>query len=68
MRTFLKFLFAAIFVCIVTVTVRSGLAVAIWDAWPSYKANPWVRAVETVVTLEYIALSVAVVGYHWELR
>ena len=44
MRTFLKFLFAAIFVCIVTVTVRSGLAVAIWDAWPSYKANPWAVA------------------------
>jgi Protein of unknown function (DUF1475) len=44
MRLFLILLFSAVFVCMVVVTVRSSLAVSLWDAWPSYAANPWAIA------------------------
>jgi hypothetical protein len=44
MKTFLKLLFAAIFVVMVVTTIRTSLAVSLFAAWPSYAANPWAVA------------------------
>lgn len=44
MRTFLKLLFAAIFLCMTAITLRASLAVSLWDIWDSYAANPWAVA------------------------
>ncbi len=44
MRTFLIFLFAAIFAAMTTVTVRASLAIGLFEAWPDYAANPWAVA------------------------
>jgi hypothetical protein len=44
MRTALKFLFAAIFLWMTVLTVRTSLAVSLWRAWDSYAANPWAVA------------------------
>jgi hypothetical protein len=44
MKTFLKLLFGGIFVFMVVMTVRTGLAVSLRSAWPSYAANPWAMA------------------------
>jgi hypothetical protein len=44
MKLFLKLLFGAIFVWMTVLTIRTSLAVSLWDAWPSYAANPWAVA------------------------
>ena len=44
MRLFLKLLFGLIFLWMTVLTVRTGLAVSLWEAWPSYAANPWAIA------------------------
>jgi len=44
MKTFLKLLFGGIFVFMVVMTVRTGIAVSLRSAWPSYAANPWAMA------------------------
>ncbi|MFN0169642.1 MAG: DUF1475 family protein [Bryobacteraceae bacterium] len=44
MKLFLKLLFGAIFVWMTVMTIRTSLAVSLWDAWPSYAANPWAVA------------------------
>lgn len=44
MRLFLKLLFSAIFVCMVVVTVRSSLQIALWNAMDSFAGNPWAVA------------------------
>jgi hypothetical protein len=44
MKLFLKLLFGAIFVWMVVTTVRTSLAVSLWEAWPGYAANPWAVA------------------------
>ena len=44
MKTFLKLLFAAIFVCMTVVTIRTSLAMSLWAAWDNYAANPWAVA------------------------
>ncbi|MBM3740958.1 MAG: DUF1475 domain-containing protein [Acidobacteria bacterium] len=44
MKTVLKLLFAVIFVCMVTLIIRTSLQISIWDAWESYAANPWAVA------------------------
>lgn len=44
MKTFLKLLFGGIFVFMVVMTLRTGLAVSLRSAWPSYAANPWAIA------------------------
>ena len=44
MKLFLKFLFSGIFVFMVVMTIRTGLAVSLSAAWPSYAANPWAMA------------------------
>ena len=46
MKTALKPLFAAIFLWMTILTIRTSLAVSLWSAWDSYAANPW--AVETL--------------------
>jgi hypothetical protein len=43
-RTFLKFLFGAILICMTIVTVHASIAVSLWTAWDSYAANPWAVA------------------------
>ena len=44
MKTALKILFAAIFLCMTILTIRTSLAVSLWNAWDSYAANPWAVA------------------------
>jgi hypothetical protein len=44
MKLFLKLLFGGIFVFMVVMTIRTGLAVSLRTAWPSYAANPWAMA------------------------
>ena len=41
---FLKLLFGGIFVWMTVLTIRTGLSVSLWEAWPSYAANPWAVA------------------------
>jgi len=40
MKTALKLLFAAIFLWMTVLTIRTSLAVSLWSAWDSYGANP----------------------------
>ena len=44
MKTALKILFAAIFLWMTILTVRTSLAVSLWSAWDSFAANPWAVA------------------------
>ncbi len=44
MKSLLKFLFGGIFIFMVAMTIRTGLAVSLGAAWPSYAANPWAMA------------------------
>ena len=44
MKTALKILFAAIFLWMTILTIRTSLAVSLWSAWDSYAANPWAVA------------------------
>ena len=44
MKLFLQVLFGAIFVWMTVLTVRTTLAVSLWEAWPSYSANQWAVA------------------------
>jgi hypothetical protein len=44
MKLFLKLLFGAIFLCMTAMTVRTSLAMSLWEAWPGYAANPWAVA------------------------
>jgi hypothetical protein len=44
MRTALKLIAAAIFVCMMAVTIRSSLAASIPAVWDNYAANPWAVA------------------------
>jgi hypothetical protein len=44
MKVFLKLLFGGIFVWMTVATIRIGLSVSLWAAWPSYAANPWAVA------------------------
>ena len=44
MKIVLKILFAAIFLWMTILTIRTSLAVSLWSAWDSYAANPWAVA------------------------
>lgn len=44
MKKLLQILFTGICVFMVAMTVRTSLEISIWDAWPSYKSNPWAIA------------------------
>ncbi len=44
MKLFLKILFAAIFVFMVVMTVRTSMQVSLFDAWSTFGANPWAVA------------------------
>jgi hypothetical protein len=44
MKLFLQLLFGAIFIWMTVMTVRTSLAVSLWEAWPSYSANQWAVA------------------------
>ena len=44
MKKILQILFLIIFVWMVIMTTRTCLEINLWDAWPSYKANPWAIA------------------------
>jgi hypothetical protein len=44
MKTALKILFAAIFLWMTVLTIRTSLAVSLWSAWNSFAANPWAVA------------------------
>jgi hypothetical protein len=44
MKTGLKVLFAAIFLWMTVLTIRTSLTVSLWSAWDSFAANPWAVA------------------------
>jgi len=44
MKTALKLLFAAIFLWMTVLTIRTSLAVSLWSAWHSFASNPWAVA------------------------
>lgn len=44
MRLLLKLIFTAIFIVMVTVNLRAGLAMNIFDSFPLFSANPWAVA------------------------
>ena len=44
MKTFLKILFAAIFVGMTAATIRTSLMISLWDAMPAFAASPWSMA------------------------
>lgn len=44
MKLFLKLLFGGIFLWMTVMTIRTTLAVSLWEAWPSYASNPWAIA------------------------
>lgn len=44
MKLFLQLFFGAIFIWMTLMTVRTSLAVSLWEAWPSYSANQWAVA------------------------
>jgi len=43
-KLFLKLLFGGIFLWMTVMTIRTTLAVSLWEAWPSYASNPWAIA------------------------
>ena len=44
MKLLLKLLFAAIFLWMVVMTIRTSLAMSLFAAWPGFAANPWAVA------------------------
>ncbi len=44
MKLFLKLLFGGIFVWMTVMSIRTCLAVSLWDGWADYAANPWALA------------------------
>ena len=44
MKLFLKLLFGGIFLWMTVMTIRTSLAMSLWQAWPTYSANPWAVA------------------------
>ena len=44
MKLFLKLLFCGIFLWMTVMTIRTSLAMSLWQAWPAYAANPWAVA------------------------
>jgi hypothetical protein len=44
MKTALKLLFAAIFLWMTVLTIRTSLAVSLWSSWNSFASNPWAVA------------------------
>ena len=44
MKPFLKLLFGAIFLWMTVMTIRTSLTISLWEAWPTYAANPWAVA------------------------
>ncbi len=44
MKKLLQILFLVIFVWMIVMTTRTCMEISLWDAWPSYKANPWAIA------------------------
>jgi hypothetical protein len=44
MKLTLTAVFAAIFVWMTVLTIRTSMAVSLWSAWDSFAANPWAVA------------------------
>jgi hypothetical protein len=44
MKLLLQLLFGAIFLWMAVMTIRTSLAMSLWEAWPAYAANPWAVA------------------------
>ncbi len=44
MKLLLKLTFGAIFLWMTVMTIRTSLAMSLWEAWPGYAANPWAVA------------------------
>ena len=44
MKTALKILFAAIFIWMVVLTVRTSMQVSLWSSWNAFSGNPWAVA------------------------
>lgn len=44
MKTFLKVLFATIFLFMTVMTIRTSMQVSLWSAWSAFAASPWSMA------------------------
>ena len=44
MKTVLKLLFGTIFLWMTILTIRTSMAVSLWDAWDTFGDNPWAIA------------------------
>ena len=44
MKLFLRLLFGGIFLWMSVMTIRTSLEMSLWQAWPTYAANPWAVA------------------------
>ena len=44
MKTFLKLLFASIFLFMLVMTIRTSMQVTLWSAWHDFAASPWSMA------------------------
>ena len=44
MKLVLQLFFAGVFLFMTIATIRTSLAVSLWDAWADYAANPWAIA------------------------
>ena len=44
MKTFLKLLFATIFLFMTVMTIRTSMQVSLWSAWSAFAASPWSMA------------------------
>jgi hypothetical protein len=44
MKLFLKLLFGSIFVWMIVMTIRTSMAVSLWQAWPHFADDRWAVA------------------------
>jgi len=43
-KLFLKWMFGAIFVWMIVMTIRTSMAASLWGTWSSFALNPWAVA------------------------
>ena len=68
MKLFLKLLFGGIFLWMTVMTIRTSLAVSLWEAWPGYAANPWAVATLWDAYFGFLTFYVWVVYKEREIR
>jgi len=61
MKVFLRILFGAIFIWMTVMTIRTSLAVSLWDAWPTFAGNRWAVATLWDAYFGFLTFSIWVV-------